>query len=74
MRIGQMGRQIGDELGQQSELIDDLDADVDGTTSRLAAAQKKMNHVLKKAGIRGQLGIIGVLIVLLVVLLLIAFS
>ena len=74
MRIGQMGRQIGEELGQQGMLIDELDADMDSTTNRLAAAQKKMAHVLKKAGLRGQLAIIGVLIVLLVVLLLVAFS
>lgn len=74
IRIGQMGRQIGEELGQQSTLIDELDADMDGTSNRLAAAQKKMTHVLKKAGLRGQLCIILVLIVLLVVLLLVAFS
>lgn len=74
IRIGHMGRQIGEELGQQSTLIDELDADIDGTSNRLAAAQKKMNHVLKKAGLRGQLCIILVLIVLLVVLLLAAFS
>lgn len=69
-----MGKQIGEELGQQSTLLDELDADIDGTSNRLAAAQKKMAHVLKKAGLRGQLAIIAVLIVLLVVLLLIAFS
>jgi len=74
IRIGQMGRQIGEELGQQSSMIDELDGDIDGTTNRLAAAQKKMTHVLKKAGLRGQLSIIGILIVLLIILLLVAFS
>ena len=74
VRIGQMGRQIGEELTQQGELLDELDTDIDGTTNRLAAAQKKMNHVLQKAGLKGQLAIIGILIVLLVVLLLLAFS
>ena len=74
VRIGQMGRQIGEELGQQSTMLDELDADIDGTSNRLAAAQKKMTHVLKKAGLRGQLCIIAVLIVLLVVLLLVAFT
>ena len=74
LRIGQMGRQIGEELGQQGDLLNELDADIDGTSNRIAAAQKKMAHVLKKAGLRGQLTIICVLIVLLVILLLVAFS
>ena len=74
IRIGQMGRQIGEELGQQNTMIDELEGDIDGTSNRLAAAQKKMTHVLKKAGLRGQLSIIGILIVLLVILLLVAFS
>lgn len=69
-----MGRQIGEELGQQGDLLNELDADIDGTSNRIAAAQKKMAHVLKKAGLRGQLTIICVLIVLLVILLLVAFS
>ena len=74
VRIGQMGRQIGEELGTQNQMLSELDADMDSTSNRLAAAQKKMTHVLKKAGMRGQLCIIGVLLVLLVVLLLVAFS
>jgi t-SNARE complex subunit (syntaxin) len=74
IRIGQMGRQIGEELGQQNVMIDELDGEVDGASNRLAAAQKKMTHVLKKAGLRGQLSIIGILIVLLIILLLVAFS
>ena len=53
IRIGQMGRQIGEELGQQSTLIDELDGDIDGTANRLTAAQKKMTHVLKKSWAEG---------------------
>lgn len=73
-RIGHMGLQIHDELQGQNVLLEQLDEDVEGTTSRLAAAQKKINTVLQKAGLRGQLMIIGILIVLLVVLIMIAFS
>ena len=73
-RIGHMGLQIHDELQGQNVLLERLDEDVEGTTTRLAAAQKKINTVLQKAGLRGQLMIIGILILLLVILIMIAFS
>ncbi len=41
---------------------------------RLAAAQKKMNNVLKKMGMRGQLCLIVFLIAILVLLLVLIFS
>lgn len=69
-----MGLQIHDELQTQNVMLEQLDEDVEQTTSRLAAAQKKINTVLQKAGLRGQLMIIGILLVLLVILVLIAFS
>ena len=69
-----MGRQIGEELGTQNQMLDELENDMDSTSNRLAAAQKKMAHVLKKAGMRGQLCIIGVLLILLVILLYIAIG
>ena len=68
-RLGHMGLQIHDELQTQNVMLEELDEDVEQTTSRLAAAQKKINTVLQKAGLRGQLMIIGVLLVLLVILL-----
>ena len=73
-RLGHMGLQIHDELQTQNVMLEELDEDVEQTTSRLAAAQKKINTVLQKAGLRGQLMIIGILLVLLVILVLIAFS
>ena len=73
-RIGHMGLQINEELTSQNDLIEQLDEDVEGTSSRLAAAQKKMNSVLKKAGLKGQIMIIVFLLVLLIILILIAFS
>ena len=63
-RIGQVGLTIGEELEEN----------VEGTNSRLAAAQRKMNAVLKKAGAKGQMAIIAVLTVLLVILFVIAFG
>ena len=47
--------------------------DVDGTNSRLAAAQRKMNQVFKKAGTKGQMVMIAVLTGILIVLFLVAF-
>ncbi len=47
---------------------------MDGTSARLQAAQKRISHVLAKAGMKGQLLIILVLIVVLAVLMMFAFS
>ena len=50
------------------------DEEVEGTHHRLAAAQKKMNNVLKKMGMRGQLCLIAFLIGVLVLLIVLIFS
>ena len=72
-RIGQVGLTIGEELETQGKMLEELEEDVEGTNSRLAAAQRKMNQVLKKAGVKGQMIIIAILTVLLIILFLIAF-
>ena len=72
-RLGQVGLTIGEELETQGKMIDELEQDVDGTNSRLAAAQRKMNQVLKKAGAKGQMCIIAILTVILIILFLVAF-
>ena len=74
VRIGELGREMGQELKMQGQLLDELDAEVDGTSTRLQAAQRKVEFVLKKAGTKGQLLIIGFLILVLVVLILLLFS
>lgn len=56
------------------QLLDEFDEELDGTTTRLAAAQKKVQAVLDRAGSKGQLAIIGFLIVLLVLLVVLAIS
>lgn len=73
-RIGQVGLQIHEELGQQALMLDDLDEEVEGTQNRLAAAQKKIATVLQRAGLRAQLCLLVFLLVVLVLLCLIAFS
>jgi syntaxin 6 len=72
-RIGQVGLTIGEELATQGKMLEDLEQDVEGTNSRLAAAQRKMNQVFKKAGTKGQMIIIAILTAILIILFLIAF-
>lgn len=68
VRIGELGKEMGQELHSQGQLLDELDQEIDGTSTRLAAAQKKVEYVLKKAGAKGQLAIIGFLILVLIIL------
>lgn len=68
VRIGELGRDMGTELGLQGRMLEELGEEMDGTQTRLAAAQKKVQHVLDRAGSRGQLMIIAALVVALVVL------
>ena len=64
---------FGEELATQGKMLEDLEQDVEGTNSRLAAAQRKMNQVFKKAGTKGQMIIIAILTAILIILFLIAF-
>ncbi|KAG2443171.1 hypothetical protein HYH02_009580 [Chlamydomonas schloesseri] len=73
IRIGRQGREIGNELAEQERMLDELDQDVDTTHSRLKAAQKKMQELIRKSGSNTQLVLIVVLIVILVVLATFAF-
>lgn len=74
IRIGELGREMGEELESQGQLLEELDADMDSTATRMAAAQKKVQAVLDRAGAKGQLVIIGALIVLLIILLVLVLS
>lgn len=49
-------------------------AEVEGTQGRLAAAQRKVEYVLQKAGMKGQIMLIIGLIVLLVILVLLVLN
>lgn len=73
-QIGQIGLTIHEELESQGQLLEELDEDLDATTNRLAAAQKKVEVVLKRAGAKGQMCIIVVLTVILVLLVVFTFT
>lgn len=72
-RIARVGKEIGQELEHQEKLLNELDEDVDTTQSRLRAAGKKMQEIIKKSGSTTQLAVIGFLIVLLIILVVLAF-
>lgn len=72
--MGNVGLTIGEELDAQGKMLDELDEDVEGTTTRLAAAQRKLTQVIKKSGMGGQIAIIICLIITLVVLMVIAVN
>eukprot|EP00887_Chlorella_sp_A99_P003299 scaffold9.g3299.t1 len=74
VRIGELGKEMGQELHLQGQLLDELDNEVEGTQGRLAAAQRKVEYVLQKAGVRGQIMLILGLVGLLVILILLVFS
>ena len=55
-------------------MLGELEEDVDGVSSRMAAAQRKMKQVLDKAGIMGQIGIILALVGIIILLVWLAFT
>lgn len=68
-----MGKTIGRELEEQTEMINELDTETDTVKSRLEAASRKVTQVINKAGAKGQMYTIIALIVILLVLLLLVF-
>lgn len=74
LRIGELGREMGQELDAQGQLLDDFGYEMQGTQTRLAAAQRKVQYVLDRAGVKGQLVIIAILVVVLVVLMVLIIS
>ena len=73
-RLGQVGLTIGEELQTQADLLEEMEYEVDETQSRLKAARRKLEKVIKKSGTKGQCTIIFVLTFLLVILCVIAFN
>eukprot|EP00898_Chlorokybus_atmophyticus_P003696 jgi/Chlat1/4327/Chrsp29S04487 len=72
-RIGRVGLTIHDELVSQEALLNDFEQDVDATSTRLQLVQKKAEALLKKGGMKFQLGLIVFLLLLFVVLLALTF-
>lgn len=72
-RLGRVGLTIHEELESQGQMLDELDEDVDTTTTRLKATQKKVLDVIKKSGTTTQLALIVFLLIVLVVVAVFAF-
>ncbi|EFJ24789.1 hypothetical protein SELMODRAFT_100026 [Selaginella moellendorffii] len=72
-KIGGVGATIHEELSQQEGMIDELQHDVDSTSSKLAYVQKKLEHVIRKAGSKGQLAMVAALVILLIILVFLVF-
>mmetsp|Transcript_39822 Transcript_39822/g.66811 ORF Transcript_39822/g.66811 Transcript_39822/m.66811 type:complete len:241 (-) Transcript_39822:232-954(-) len=73
-RLGAVSLTISNELDSQGLLLEDLDEDLEGVRARLGAVQRRLQHVIKKAGMRGQIFMIIFLLVLLGILCALAFS
>lgn len=39
VRIGELGKEMGQELHMQGQMLDELDQEIEGTSTRIAAAQ-----------------------------------
>lgn len=67
-RLGRVGLDIHEELGNQEKMLDEFNEDVDTTHTRLKAAQKKMADVIRKSGSTTQLAVIAFLVIVLIIL------
>ena len=65
---------VNEELDLQRRLLDDLDEDVEVTHSRMRAAQKKLKHVMRRAGNCRSMCLMIALMVILAVVIIIAFK
>ena len=46
-KVGQMGRTIGEELGSQAEMLNELDGHLDSTGARVRAASRKIEKRIR---------------------------
>ena len=66
--------QINEEAELHNRLLDDLDEEVDGTRSRLAAAQRRLKLVMRRSGSCKTMTLMFLIAVILVVVLVIGFK
>ena len=66
--------QINEETELHNRLLDDLDEEVDGTRSRLAAAQRRLKLVMRRSGSCKTQMLMFLIAVVLVVVLVLAFK
>lgn len=67
-------RQINEEAELHNRLLDDLDEAVDGTSSRLAAAQRRLRLVMRRSGSCKTMVLMFLIAVVLVVVLVVGFK
>ncbi|KAK9123173.1 hypothetical protein Sjap_012775 [Stephania japonica] len=72
-RIGGVGLTIHEELTGQEKIIHDLGLDMESASNRLDFLQKKVEFVMKKVGIKGQLMMIMFLVIMFIVLFVLVF-
>ena len=65
---------INEELGLHERLLDDLDEDVDASSSRMRQAQKKLKHVMSNSGNCRSLCVTILLMVVLAAVILLGFK
>ena len=65
---------VNEELDLHHRLLEDLDEDVEVTHSRMRAAQKKLKHVMRRAGNCRSMCVMIALMVALAVVMIIAFK
>ena len=65
---------VNEELDLHHRLLEDLDEDVEVTHSRMRAAQKKLKHVMRRAGNCRSMCFMIALMVVLAVVIIIAFK
>ena len=66
-----LGIQMGDELDEQNQLLDDVERGVDRNTATLGRARRRLNNVAKRSRDNWNWVTIGALIVILVVLIIV---
>lgn len=70
-RTRHLSIQIGDELEEQSHMLDDIDQHVDRTQTAIDRARGRLGKIARKAKDNMQLTIIFILIIILVLLIII---
>lgn len=67
-RLGGVGKTIAEELETQATMLDELDEEADTVLGRLNATQRRLQRLVKKAGMRGQICMVVFLLITLCVL------
>jgi syntaxin 8 len=66
-----LGIQMGNELDEQNDLLDDVERGVDRHTSTLERARRRLGHVARKSKANGSWITIGILIIILILVIVI---